>query len=110
MHFIFQTQQSDLRHLQAKACEIVRPLTLDEADEEVGQMFKVRFDDGTEVDAFEDELTPNPRNLPELLRALEQASLAEAYAKARPASDIRGYVEAMIDAHNFRAVAAGLAA
>jgi len=27
-------------------------------DEEVGTMFRVRFDDGVETDAFEDELEP----------------------------------------------------
>jgi hypothetical protein len=35
---------------------IVRPLTEAEADPEVGPMFRVRFPDGFEGDAFEDEL------------------------------------------------------
>lgn len=38
--------------------EVVRPLGSDEADEEVGPMFLVRFDDGHEAEAFEDELEP----------------------------------------------------
>lgn len=37
--------------------EIVRPLTRDEADEEVGPMFLIRFQDGVEANAFDDELS-----------------------------------------------------
>lgn len=38
-------------------CEVIRPLTEQEADiSDVGPMFKIRFLDGTETDAFEDEL------------------------------------------------------
>jgi hypothetical protein len=36
---------------------------------------------------------------------LEQARIAEQYARSRPAPDIRGYVEAMFDARHFRALA-----
>jgi hypothetical protein len=35
---------------------VLRRLTLDEADPEVGPMFRVRFSDGTESAAFGDEL------------------------------------------------------
>ena len=42
--------------------EIVRPLTPDEADEEVGPMFRVRFQDGIEADVFGDELSVPPMN------------------------------------------------
>jgi hypothetical protein len=38
--------------------EVVRPLDASEHDnEEVGDMFRIRFNDGTEADAFADELT-----------------------------------------------------
>lgn len=37
---------------------VVRQLEWDtEADREVGRMFRLRLDDGVEIDAFEDELT-----------------------------------------------------
>lgn len=40
---------------------IVRQLTENEVDvPEVGWMYRIRFADGVEVDAFEDELTPMP--------------------------------------------------
>lgn len=37
--------------------EVIRPLAADEADEEVGPMFVVRFEDGVEAHVFEDELS-----------------------------------------------------
>lgn len=41
--------------------EVLRPLTEDEADlDDVGPMFKIRFADGVETDAFADELTFEP--------------------------------------------------
>ena len=39
-------------------------------------------------------------------RLMEQAELAEAYARSIPVGDLHGYCEAMIDAKNFRAQAA----
>lgn len=36
--------------------EVLRHLTKDEVDPEVGPMYKIRFSDGTETDAFGDEL------------------------------------------------------
>lgn len=50
----------DINTYDGHECEIVRPLRPDEADEEVGPMFKVRFANGAEHDVFADELTPNP--------------------------------------------------
>jgi hypothetical protein len=57
-HFYeFQTTQSDLLYLNGKRCIILRSLREDEADrEDVGIMYKVQFDDGTTINAFEDEL------------------------------------------------------
>lgn len=57
-HFYeFQTTQSDLLYLNGKRCIILRSLHEDEADrEDVGIMYKVQFDDGTTINAFEDEL------------------------------------------------------
>ena len=49
---------SDLFLRDGKVVEILRPLTKEEADiEDVGMMYKIRFSDGFEVDAFEDELS-----------------------------------------------------
>ena len=39
-------------------------------------------------------------------RLLQQADWAEEYARLLPVGDLRGYCEAMIDAKNFRALAA----
>ena len=39
-----------------QAVTVVRELTPDEVDAEVGRMFRVRFADGIETDAFEEEL------------------------------------------------------
>ena len=53
----FTTTQSDLTYLNGKPCRIIRPLTNKECDiADVGKMFKIRFDDNTIIDAFEDEL------------------------------------------------------
>ena len=57
MKKIFLTTQSDLLKYNGSDCEIVRELTDDECDKaDVGRMYKVRFADGKEIDAFEDEL------------------------------------------------------
>lgn len=48
--------EADLAYRDNQMVEIIRPLTLDEADAEVGPMFKVRFSDGFTADVFEDEL------------------------------------------------------
>lgn len=36
--------------------EVIRPLTIEEVDDEVGPMFKCRAPSGEEFDAFDDEL------------------------------------------------------
>ena len=59
MNATFDThgQDTELNHRSGERVEIIRPLTEDEADIfDVGPMFRIRFADGTEVDAFEDEL------------------------------------------------------
>ena len=57
--YIFDTHgaDSDLNGRSGQQVEIIRQLTKDEADDEVGKMFKIRFNDGFEADAFEDELS-----------------------------------------------------
>lgn len=47
---------SDLNERTGSSCEIIRKLTEKEADPEVGSMYHIRFEDGFETDAFEDEL------------------------------------------------------
>lgn len=42
--------------------EIVRELSSEEVDEEVGAMFQIRFDDGKMAHAYADELTEPSRN------------------------------------------------
>ena len=54
----FNTTDSELRKYNGTEVEVIRPLTEDEADiSDVGNMYKVRFSDGYERDAFEDELS-----------------------------------------------------
>ena len=58
MKFNTNGKDSEWSKYDGYYCEVIRPLTQDEADiEEVGPMYKVRFTDGVEIDAFEDELT-----------------------------------------------------
>ena len=48
---------SELNSRSGAVVEVLRPLTEDEADlHETGPMFRIRFRDGFETDAFEDEL------------------------------------------------------
>lgn len=57
---VFDTHGGDsrLNERSGQNCVIVRHLTEDEADMfDVGPMYHIRFDDGYETDAFEDELT-----------------------------------------------------
>lgn len=55
---IFDTHGCDsiLNERSGQHCTIIRRLTAEEADEEVGPMFEIEFDDGFRCDAFEDEL------------------------------------------------------
>jgi hypothetical protein len=59
MKTIFDTHgnDSELNSRSGQSVTILRKLTEDECDiNEVGNMFRIRFDDGYETDAFEDEL------------------------------------------------------
>ncbi len=50
--------EHDLLAHSRQRCEVVRPLTRDEADiDDVGQMYHIRFADGFEADAYDDELS-----------------------------------------------------
>lgn len=54
----FKTVDTDLVSRSGSVCTIVRRLTDDEADfNETGPMYAIRFPDGAEACAFEDELT-----------------------------------------------------
>ena len=58
MKFIFTTTHTDLLQYNGTEVEIIRPLTNLECDiDDVGYMYKCRFNDGTENDVFEDELS-----------------------------------------------------
>lgn len=59
MKKLFNSQGNDskLAKYDGCMCEIVRELTRDEADiDDVGKMFHIKFMDGYETDAFDDEL------------------------------------------------------
>lgn len=57
MKKIFNTTDSELMKYNGTEVEVIRPLTEKECDiADVGNMYKVRFFDGYERDAFEDEL------------------------------------------------------
>ena len=48
---------SELTKYDGCLCEVERELTKDESDiDEVGKMYHIKFMDGYETDAFEDEL------------------------------------------------------
>lgn len=56
--YIFNTVDTELLKYNGQTANVIRPLTSDEADIcETGNMYKIRFADGYETDAFEDELT-----------------------------------------------------
>ena len=58
MKKIFNTTDSELKKYNGTEVEVIRPLTEKECDiADVGNMYKVRFYDGYERDAFEDELS-----------------------------------------------------
>lgn len=57
---VFDTHgaDSELDSYSEQVVSVIRPLTFEEADlDDVGPMYKIRFNDGKETDAFEDELT-----------------------------------------------------
>jgi hypothetical protein len=54
---IFTTTDSELKNRNNNIVKIIRPLSADECDiEDVGNMYKIKFQDGFITDAFEDEL------------------------------------------------------
>lgn len=56
---IFTTTDSSHIHRNGQRCSIVRDLVVGvEVDEECAPMHRICFEDGTEIDAFPDELTP----------------------------------------------------
>ena len=56
--YVFNTTESGLKKYNGTEVEVIRALTEKEADiDDVGNMYRVRFYDGYERDAFEDELT-----------------------------------------------------
>lgn len=60
MKFIFDTHggDSELNSRSGQIVTVLRELTEQEADiADVGEMFRIRFEDGFETDAFADELT-----------------------------------------------------
>ena len=56
--YIFNTTDTELVKYNGTEVEVIRPLTDAECDiKDVGNMYKIRFRDGYERDAFEDELS-----------------------------------------------------
>ena len=55
--YTFTTTDTELLKYNGTDVKVIRPLTEEECDiEDVGNMYKVKFADGYERDAFEDEL------------------------------------------------------
>ena len=55
--YIFSTTDTELNKYNGTCVEILKPLTERECDiADVGNMYKVKFEDGYERDVFEDEL------------------------------------------------------
>lgn len=66
MQKVFNTHGGDTswNDRSGQIVEVHRPLTEEEADLfDVGPMYRIRFQDGTETDAFEDELEEVPENI-----------------------------------------------
>lgn len=56
--YVFNTNDLELKKYNGGKVNVVRNLTKDECDiEDVGNMYKVQFEDGYERDVFEDELS-----------------------------------------------------
>jgi hypothetical protein len=53
---IFQTHDSFYKQFNNQECKIIRELTAEERDPEVGTMYRIRFTDNTEIDCFADEI------------------------------------------------------
>lgn len=77
--------------------EILRPLTLDEAEAEAGLMYKIRFVDDMIEDAFEDELSRSgedalrPETLVKRLRTLTQTRTGSVEGETPFGADLAGY-------------------
>lgn len=55
--FKCSAQDPEYKQHDGKKCEIVKQLGPDVVDmDEVGYMYRIRFADGTEIDAFADEI------------------------------------------------------
>lgn len=52
----FLSNQTDLVKYNGQSFDVIRSLNAEEVDLEVAPMFKVRFQDGFETDAFMDEV------------------------------------------------------
>jgi hypothetical protein len=68
MKYIFTSSSQDIgspgyRERSGQGVQIIRRLSLAEADPEVGPMYSVQFDDGVTAYVFADELTPTPTEL-----------------------------------------------
>ena len=56
--YMFSTTDTELNKYNGTSVEVLRPLTEQECDiTDVGNMYKVKFEDGYERDVFEDELS-----------------------------------------------------
>lgn len=53
---VFETSSSDYDKYDKKPFKVIRQLTDDERDPEVGRMYKIQFEDGNIIDAFADEV------------------------------------------------------
>jgi hypothetical protein len=47
---------ASLEHRDGEPIKVIRPLRPDEADEEVGPMYLVEFDDGSQTHVYADEI------------------------------------------------------
>jgi len=102
---IFNThgQDSELNCRSGQKATVLRPLTDEEVDiEDVGNMYKIKFEDGYERDAFEDELKLDEslnEDIPSLndIEFLEEDPLydGECYPKRLPHDEENKYYVAM---------------
>ncbi len=55
---IFVSQYAQYKDRVGQHLMVLRSLTDEERDPEVGCMYRIRFDDGTEIDAWPEEILP----------------------------------------------------
>jgi len=53
---IFKTPYDQYKEYDGQRCVVLRELTDQERDPEVGTMYRIRFNDGQEIDAWPEEL------------------------------------------------------